>query len=101
MMKVDRVRVHRRDRVQALQDQRPRVVVPIDPHLIGIGVRDGAEIDQEDSSRVLVPGVLVALDFTHLRRGTIPSVEFVIGIIWVSVSKAPPVVLFVDRRVIM
>ena len=102
-MRVDRARVHRRDRVQAPQDQfpLPRVAVPTDSHLIGAGVRDGAGIGMEDSSRVLVPGVLVALDFTHPRRGTIPSVEFVIDIIWVSVSRAQPVVLFVDRRVTM
>ena len=46
---------------------------------------------------MLVPRVLMALDFTHLRRGTIPSVEFISAIIWVSVSRAPPIVLFVDR----
>ena len=50
---------------------------------------------------MLVPKVLVALDFTHLLRGITPSVEFVTAIIWVSVSRAPPVVLFVDKRVIM
>ena len=50
---------------------------------------------------MLVPRVLVAHDSTHLRREIIPSVKFVIGIIWVSVSRAPPVVLFVDMWVIM
>ena len=97
----DRVRVHRRDRVQAPQDQLPRAVVPTDPHLIGTGVRDGARIDQEDSSRVLVPGVLVALDLLNLCGGTCRSVEFVTAIIWVSVSRAPPVVLSVGRQVTM
>ena len=69
MMKVDRVRVHRRDQVQAPQDQLPllRVVVPTSPPLAGTGVRDGAGIDMEDSSRVLVLVVPVALDFTHPR----------------------------------
>ena len=101
MRKVDRVRVHRRDQVQAPQDQLPRAVVPTDPHLIGTGVRDGAGIDQEDSSRVLVPGVLVALDLLSLCGGIYPSVGSATAIIWVSVSRAPPVVLSVDRRVIM
>ena len=103
MMRVDRARVHQRDQVQALQDQlpHPRVAVTTDPLLIGTGVRDGAGIGQEDSSRVLVPGVLVALDLLSLCGGTYPSVGPATAIIWVSVSRAPPFVLSVDRRVIM
>ena len=83
MMKVDRVRVHRRGQVQALQDQlpHPRVAVSTGPLLIGAGVRDGAGIGMEDSSRVLVPVVLVVLDFAHSLRGTIPNEEIVIDII--------------------
>ena len=40
MRKVDRVRVHRRDQVQAPQDQFhfPRVANPTGPHLIGAGL---------------------------------------------------------------
>ena len=89
MMRVDRARVHQRDQVQALQDQlpHPRVAVTTDTLLIGAGIRDGAGIDQEDSSRVLVPGVLVALDFTHPCSETIPSVEFAIVTIWGSVNE--------------
>ena len=103
MMRVDRARVHQRDQVQALQDQLPHplVAVTTDPLLIGTGIRGGAGIGQEDSSRVLVPGVLVALDFTPPLREITPSVGFATVIIWVSVSRAPPVVLSVDRRVIM
>ena len=103
MMKVDRVRVHQRDQVQALQDQlpHPRVAVTTGPLLIGTGVRDGAGIGQEDGGRVLDPGVLVALDFTHLCKEITPSVEFAIVTIWGSVSGVQLAVLFVDRRDIM
>ena len=103
MMRVDRVRVHQRDQVQALQDQLPhhRVAVTTDPLLIGAGIRDGAGIDQEDSSRVLDPGVLVALDFTHPLREITPSVGFATVIIWGSVNGVQLTVLCADRRVIM
>ena len=50
---------------------------------------------------MLVPGVLVALDLLSLCGGTYPSVGSATAIIWVSVSRAPPVVLSVDRWVIM
>ena len=90
MKKVDRVRVPQRERVQAPQVQFPLrlVVVPTGPLLVRAEVRDGGGIDLEDSSRVPVLVVLVALDFLNLRGGTFPSVGFVIATIRVSVNKA-------------
>ena len=55
----------------------------------------------EDSSRVLVPGVLVALDLLSLCGGTYPSVESVTAIIRVNASRVRLVVLLAGRQATM
>ena len=103
MMRVDRARVHRRDQVQAHQDQLPlpQVAVTTGPLLIGAGVRGGAEIDMGDSSLVLDLVGLVAPDLLSLCGGTYPSVGSVTAIIRVSACRVWLVLFLTGRQATM